>query len=110
MLATLYIITAHIAKEPGSKYINVGMTLSIQYEQSGGFQQSQPMNTIRAQGLFQQFWEKAPGQNWGKKIDLTSKLGEINDTEHYKSSKIYTKNQFILDCIMPSIPLFFYFS
>ena len=43
------------------------------------------------QGLFQQFWEKAPGQNWEKKkINLTSKLGEINDTEHYKGSKIYS--------------------
>ena len=57
------------------------------------------------QGLFQQFWEKAPGQNWEKKIDLTSKLGEINDIEHYKGSKIYPQNEVILDCIMPSIPL-----
>ena len=37
--------------------------------------------------------------------DLTSKLGEINDVEHNKGSKIYTQNQVILDCIMPSIPL-----
>ena len=59
----------------------------------------------QSQGLFQQFWEKAPGQNWEKKIDLTSKLGEIKDIEHYKGSKIYTQNQVILDCIMPSIPL-----
>ena len=51
------------------------------------------------------FKEKAPSQNWEKKIDLTSKLGEIKDIEHYKGSKIYTQNQFILDCIMPSIPL-----
>ena len=29
-------------------------------------------------GLFQAFWEKAPSQNW-EMIDLTSKLGEIND-------------------------------
>ena len=35
------------------------------------------------QGLFQQFWEKAPGINWEKMIDFTSKLGEINDIEHY---------------------------
>ena len=28
------------------------------------------------QGFFQQFWEKAPDQNWEKMIDLTSKLGE----------------------------------
>ena len=39
------------------------------------------------QGLYQQFWEKARGQNWEKMIDLTSKLGEINDIEHYKGSK-----------------------
>ena len=57
------------------------------------------------QGLFQQFWEKAPGQNWEEKIDLTSELGEINYIEHYKGSKIYPQNQVILDCIMPSIPL-----
>ena len=57
------------------------------------------------QGLFQQFWEKAPGQNLKKKFDLTSKLGEINDIEHYKGSKIYPQNQIILDCIIPSKPL-----
>ena len=33
-------------------------------------------------GLFPAFWEKAPGQNWEKMVDLTSKLGEINDIEH----------------------------
>ena len=38
-------------------------------------------------------------------IDLTSKLGEINDIEHYKGSKIYPQNQVILNCIMPSKPL-----
>ena len=56
-------------------------------------------------GFFQQFWEKASVQNWGKLIELTSKLGEINDIEHNKGSKIYPRNQVILDCIMPSIPL-----
>ena len=50
------------------------------------------MYQIVTQGLFQQFWEKAPGQNWEIKIDLTSKLGEINDKEHYKGSKIYPQN------------------
>ena len=40
------------------------------------------------QGLFQQVWEKARGQNWEKMINLTSKLGEINNIEHYKGSKI----------------------
>ena len=42
---------------------------------------------------------------WEKMIDLTTKLGEINDIEHNKGSKIYRQNQVILDCIMPSIPL-----
>ena len=45
------------------------------------------------------------GQNWEKMIDLSSKLGEINDIEHNKGSKVYPQNQVILDCIMPSIPL-----
>ena len=40
-----------------------------------------------------------------KMIDLTSKLGEINDIEHNKGSKIYPQNQVNLDFIMPSIPL-----
>ena len=37
-------------------------------------------------------------------IDLTAKLGEINDIEHNKGSKMYPQNQVILDFIMPSIP------
>ena len=53
----------------------------------------------------QQFWEKAPGQNWEKMIKLTAKLGEINDIEHNKGSKIYPQNHVILDCIIPTIPL-----
>ena len=56
-------------------------------------------------GFFQQFWEKAAGQNWEKIMDLTLKLGEINDIEHNKGSKIYLQNQVILDCFMSSIPL-----
>ena len=60
---------------------------------------------LKDQGFFQQFWEKASGQNWGKMIDLIAKLGEINDVEHNKGSKIYPQNQAILDCIMPTIPL-----
>ena len=51
------------------------------------------------------FGKRAPGQNWKKISDLTSKLGKINDIEHNKGSKIYLQNQVILDCIMPSIPL-----
>ena len=42
-----------------------------------------------ASGLFPAIWEKAPGQNWGKMIDFTAKLGEINNIEHNKGSKIY---------------------
>ena len=56
------------------------------------------------QGFFQQFWEKAPGQNWEEIIDVTPKLAEINDIEHNKGSKINPLNQVILDCIMPSTP------
>ena len=47
------------------------------------------------QGYIQQFWEKAPGRNWEKMIDLTSKLGKINNTKHYNGCKIYPQNQFI---------------
>ena len=50
------------------------------------------------------FWENATGKNWKKKIDFTSKLGEINDIEHNTGITIYPQNQVILDCIMPSIP------
>ena len=38
-------------------------------------------------------------------INLTSKLGEINNMEQNKGSKIYPQNQVILDCIMPSIQI-----
>ena len=48
---------------------------------------------------------KGPWPKFGKMIDLTSKLGKINNIEHNKGSKIYPQNQVILDCIMPSIPL-----
>ena len=61
--------------------------------------------TTLFQGFFQQFWEKARGRNWEKKIDLTAKLGEINDIKHNKGSKIYPQNQVILDCIMAAIKL-----
>ena len=57
------------------------------------------------QGFFQQFWEKAAGQNWGKMINLTSKLGEINNIEQIMGSKIYPQNQVVLDCITQSIRL-----
>ena len=56
-------------------------------------------------GLFPAILEKGPQPKLGKMIDLTSKLGEINDKEHIKGSKIYPQNQAILDCIMSSIPL-----
>ena len=64
-----------------------------------------PSKVTKNQGFFQQFWKKAPGQNWEKMIDLTSKLGEINDIEHYKGSKIYLQNQVILEYIMPTLLL-----
>ena len=48
-------------------------------------------------GPFPAILGKGPWPKLGKKIDLTSKLGEINDLEHYKGSKIYPQNQVILD-------------
>ena len=66
---------------------------------------SQVTNFDYNRAFFHQFGEKVPGQNWQKMIDLTSKLEEIKDIEHNKGSKIYPKNQVILDCIMSSIPL-----
>ena len=57
-----------------------------------------------SRAFFQQFREKAPGQNWEKMINLTAKLGEINNMENSKGSKIYPQNQVIIDCIMPTIP------
>ena len=57
------------------------------------------------QGFFQQFWEKAPVQNWEKMMDLTAKFREINDIERNKGSKIYPQNQVILYSIMPTLPL-----
>ena len=47
-----------------------------------------PSNII-VQGFIQQFWEKAPGQNWEKLL-----------TQNIIGSKIYRKNQDILDCFM----------
>ena len=57
-------------------------------------------------GLFPTILGKGPWPKLGKMIDLTSKLGEINDIEHNKGSKIYLQNQVILDCIMPCIQVF----
>ena len=51
-------------------------------------------NRVSGQGFFLHFWEKAPGQNWEKIFDLTSKLGEINNIDHNKGSKIYSLNLF----------------
>ena len=57
------------------------------------------------QSFYSAIWGKGPRPKYEKKIILTSKLGEINDIEHNKGSKIYPQNQVILDCIMSSIPL-----
>ena len=61
------------------------------------------MDTI--QSFFPAILGKGPWPKLGKMIDLTSKLGEINDIEHNKGSKIYPQNQVSFDCIMSSIPL-----
>ena len=56
-------------------------------------------------GFFPVILGKGPWPKLGKMIKLTSKLGEINDIEHNKDSKIYPQNQVIFDCITSSIPL-----
>ena len=57
-------------------------------------------------GLFPAILGKGPWSKFGNfNFNLTSKLGEINDIEHNKGSKIYPQNQVILEFIMPSIPL-----
>ena len=43
------------------------------------------------------FW-KRPKLGKKKSTFKTSKLGEIDDIEHNKGSKIYPQNQVILDC------------
>ena len=80
---------------PSGYFITVSFTMEVGH--------TKVLN--KKQGFFQQFWEKAPGQNWERMINLSAKLGEINDIEPNKGSKIYPQNQVILDCIMPSIPL-----
>ena len=50
---------------------------------------------MRNAGPFPAILGKGPWPKLGKKIDLTSTLGEIDDIEHYKGSKIYTQNQVI---------------
>ena len=50
-------------------------------------------------GLFPAILGKSPWLKLGKMIDLTSKLGETNDIEHNKDSKIYPQNQINLDCL-----------
>ena len=56
---------------------------------------------LESSGLFSAILGKDPKPKLGKK----DRLGEINDIEHNKGSKIYPQNQVILDYIMPSIPL-----
>ena len=52
-------------------------------------------------GLFPATLGKGPWPKLGKMIDLTSKLGEINNIEHNKGSKIYSRNQVILKALSP---------
>ena len=57
-------------------------------------------------GLYPAIYGKGPMTKLEKKFTaLTTKLGEINNIEHNKCSKIYPRNKVILVCIMPSIPL-----
>ena len=46
----------------------------------------------------QQFWEKAPGQIWGKMIDFNNvKIRKNYLQKHNNGSKIDSQNQVILD-------------
>ena len=45
---------------------------------------------------------RAFSSNFGK--GPWQKLGEINDIEYNKDSKLYPQNQVIIDCFMSSIP------
>ena len=56
-------------------------------------------------GFYPAILGKGPWPKLGKMINLTSKLGEVNDIEHNKGSKILPRNQVIIDCFMPSLPL-----
>ena len=56
--------------------------------------QSSELQISSQQGFFQQFLEKVPGQNWGKMIDLTSKLGEIDGIEHNKGRNISSESSY----------------
>ena len=50
---------------------------------------------------------KGPWPKLGINNGLNFKIGRnhANDIENNKGSKIYSKNQIILDCIRPTIPL-----
>ena len=47
------------------------------FVQAVHFQMPTIAGILKLTGLYPAIWEKAPGQNWGKNIDLTSKLGKI---------------------------------
>ena len=64
------------------------------------------MQNYDISGLYPAIWEKAPGHNWEKIIDLMSKLGKIIDIKHNYGSKIYPKNQVILHCFKPCTSVF----
>ena len=46
-------------------------------------------------GIFPAILGKGPWPKLGKSDELTAKLGEINNIEHNKGSKIYPQNQVI---------------
>ena len=75
-----------------------GLSLALSETQKTGFVVLIPKYSKTCHGFFQQLWEKAPGQNWEIMIDLSAKLGETNNIEHNKGSKIYPQNQAFLDC------------
>ena len=94
-------ITHYLLAKTNESILYLGSVLHLEFQRSPFYS----LNFKPFQGFFHRFWEIAPGQNWEKMIDLTSKFGEINDIENNKGSKIYRQNHVILDCIMSSVAL-----
>ena len=72
-------IKIYFSEETGQKaipgeFVQPGAGVDLEFETDGEY-----LVCIGQPGLFHQFWEKVPGQNWEKVNDLTSKLGEINN-------------------------------
>ena len=78
----------------GALRVNLDLWSTVQY-------------TCSLDRAFSSNFGKRPMAKIGKNDHLTAKLGETNDIQHNKGSKVYPQNQVISDFIMPTIPLVF---